>query len=368
MAHITIPDVAPRVSYTVTTADSSFAVPFPFFDEDDLKVYVDGVLQTLTTDYTVTPTAGTEGGYVGGTVDLVVAAEDTSVVIIRDQVVERTSDFPNSGPFNIQTLNTTFDKLVGMLQRFSDRITRTIRIPDEDATGTSLELPVAATRAGKFLKFDADGDVAVAETAIGGLSVQSSTSHNLTAGTKVFTMEEEAEFPEGGFVLIIDLDNPTTKQMTGQVTDRTDDQLTVVVGSSDILGSGSGLTNWLIVVSGARGGTGATGAAGANGVDGTDAAWVIDATVRSGSFNAVAGQAHMFDTSGGAGTATIPASLAVGDMLGFIDYAGTWGTNNLTLSRNGHKFGGVAADYTCNVSSVNRFFVYTGATYGLVRI
>jgi hypothetical protein len=96
--------------------------------------------------------------------------------------------------------------------------------------------------------------------------------------------------------------------------------------------------------------------------------WTMDSTIRTGSWNATAGKVSQVNTSGGASSATIPASLSVGDILGFLDHAISFGTNNLTLSRNGHKINGLSSDYTADVSGVSVYFIYTGSTYGLVRI
>ena len=60
---INIADNSPRVSYSVAqgVTQTSFTVSFEFFDNDDLNVYVDGTLKTLTTDYTVTGGDGSTG-------------------------------------------------------------------------------------------------------------------------------------------------------------------------------------------------------------------------------------------------------------------------------------------------------------------
>ena len=62
---INLSDNSPRVIYTVAAGvtQSSFTVPFDFFEEGDVNVYVDGVLKTITTDYTVSGGGG--NGVVG---------------------------------------------------------------------------------------------------------------------------------------------------------------------------------------------------------------------------------------------------------------------------------------------------------------
>jgi hypothetical protein len=69
--------------------------------------------------------------------------------------------------------------------------------------------------------------------------------------------------------------------------------------------------------------------------------------VKTTGFTAVAGEGYFCDTSGGAFTATLPVGV-LGDEITFIDYAGTFDTNNLTIARNGaEKIQGSAADFNC---------------------
>ena len=55
----------PRINYSVAAGvtQTSFAVPFEFFDDADLNVYVNSVLKTITTDYTVSGGDGSTGMY-----------------------------------------------------------------------------------------------------------------------------------------------------------------------------------------------------------------------------------------------------------------------------------------------------------------
>ena len=49
---------------------------------------------------------------------------------------------------------------------------------------------------------------------------------------------------------------------------------------------------------------------------------------------AVAGEGYFINTTSNACTATLPAG-AIGNECTFVDYAGTFDTNNLTIGRNG---------------------------------
>ena len=58
----------------------------------------------------------------------------------------------------------------------------------------------------------------------------------------------------------------------------------------------------------------------------------------------VAGQGFFIDTSSAAHTINLPASPSIGDTIQVRDYAGSFGTNNVTLGRNGSLIVGGAAD------------------------
>ena len=86
--------------------------------------------------------------------------------------------------------------------------------------------------------------------------------------------------------------------------------------------------------------------------------------VKTTGFTAVAGEGYFCDTSSAAFTATLPASGTIGDEISFIDYAGTFDTNNLTVGRNGHNIQGSAADLTVSTERAGFTLVYVDSTQG----
>ena len=157
---ILINDNSARVQYTATSGQTVFTVPFEFFANADLKVYQNATLKTITTHYTVTG-AGVTGG---GTVTFVTGATLNDVItIVRDVAVARVTDFPTSGPFVIEDLNTDLDRLTAMIQQQETKLARSVRLDDFDTPNTFNVLPVKASRAGKIMAFDTDGNVTVGE-------------------------------------------------------------------------------------------------------------------------------------------------------------------------------------------------------------
>jgi hypothetical protein len=86
--------------------------------------------------------------------------------------------------------------------------------------------------------------------------------------------------------------------------------------------------------------------------------------VKTTGFTGAAGEGYFCDTTGGAFTATLPAGT-LGDEISFIDYAGTFDTNNLTIAPNGaEKIQGSAASLTVSVQRAGLTLVYTDGTQG----
>ena len=86
--------------------------------------------------------------------------------------------------------------------------------------------------------------------------------------------------------------------------------------------------------------------------------------VKTTTFTAVAGEGYFVNTNGGAFTMTLPSSPSLGDFITFIDYAGTFDTNNLTIGRNSENIQGSAADLTVSTERAANTLVYTDGTQG----
>jgi hypothetical protein len=91
------------------------------------------------------------------------------------------------------------------------------------------------------------------------------------------------------------------------------------------------------------------------------AAWQA---VKTSGFTAVAKEGYFCNTTSSAFTATLPASATIGDFISFIDYAGTFDTNNLTIARNGHNIQGSATDLTVATERAGFTLVYVDVTQG----
>lgn len=149
--HIKIGDVSPRIQYAGDGLQTAFAYPFPIFEDSDLKVFLDGAV--LETGYAI---AGA-GDSAGGTVTFDSApANDAIVVLLRDLVIARTTDFQEGGAFRADTVNDELDRQTAFIQQVAAQAGRAIAPSDADPS-TDLMLPDRTARANKLLGFDADG-------------------------------------------------------------------------------------------------------------------------------------------------------------------------------------------------------------------
>ena len=180
----------PRNTYTATGGQTEFTIGFEFFKIEDVKVYRNGSLLTYNaspssvSQYKITGTASaSDDAYefgAGGTVTLGAGATaDDLIVIIRDIVLERTSDFPTTGAFDITTLNTQLDTITSMLSDIKQQSDRSVKLLDTDTISATITLPAKATRQDKVLSFDSNGN---AETTVNtaGLATLSSITSDIT--------------------------------------------------------------------------------------------------------------------------------------------------------------------------------------------
>ena len=86
--------------------------------------------------------------------------------------------------------------------------------------------------------------------------------------------------------------------------------------------------------------------------------------VQTTNFSATSGDGYAVNTTGGAITATLPASPSAGDIISLVDYAGTFSSNNLTIDPNGQKIDGSTSSLVLMNSREAVQLVYIDATQG----
>jgi hypothetical protein len=85
--------------------------------------------------------------------------------------------------------------------------------------------------------------------------------------------------------------------------------------------------------------------------------------IKTANYTAASGDRIVANTSGGAFTVTLPASPTAGNYVEFADGGGAFGTNNLTISRNGSTIMGLSEDMTLSTNNISVGLAYNGTTW-----
>ena len=81
-------------------------------------------------------------------------------------------------------------------------------------------------------------------------------------------------------------------------------------------------------------------------------------------YTAVAGAQILANSTSAVITVTLPAAASTGDEVTIIDARGTWGSNNLTVDRNGLNINSAASNLTLITNGQSITLVYVDATRG----
>ncbi|MCP4488990.1 MAG: hypothetical protein GY820_17010 [Gammaproteobacteria bacterium] len=137
---MTVSTETARVQYDGNDVTVEFAIPFYFFEDADVAVYLDDTLKTLTTHYTVAD----EGEPSGGTLTMLTApATGETLTILRGVAFTQGTDYVENSSFPADSHEDAIDRLTMMAQQLQEEIDRavvaspsstaTITLPDPDA-------------------------------------------------------------------------------------------------------------------------------------------------------------------------------------------------------------------------------------------
>lgn len=172
---MTVTTTTNSISYTGDGTASALSVPYQFYDADDLvvteRVIATGAETTkaLTTDYTV---SGGDGA-TGSVTPTAVVPATVTWTIKRDVTdgLQQTADFVDAGPLPAETLEKAVDLVTMAVQDGKALADRAIKFPATDAAGLTSEVPNSTLRAGKYLAWDASGNVIAASGPTGDSSI-----------------------------------------------------------------------------------------------------------------------------------------------------------------------------------------------------
>ena len=212
---VVINDITPLHQYVASASQTDFVFTYVIYATSDIKVYQDGVLKTEVTDYSVKKSDGSTiassdlaEGLSGGKVVFVTAMSGgEEVSLSRDIPIARTTDYSTGGNFSATSVNVELDKIVAFTQQVERDVARTLHLHDYD-TATNVTIP--ASRANKYVYFDANGDV--------------SASSELTTGTATISSFAET--------LLDDADAATARATLGAQADLITTRGDLVYGNS----------------------------------------------------------------------------------------------------------------------------------------
>lgn len=150
---MTIQSQTSSINYTGNGRTTVFAYNFKTTDQTWLQVYINRVLKTLTTDYSVSGV----GSASGGNITFVTAPSNGSVVYIARSNIPTTQlvDYTANDSFPAETHEAALDKLTMLIQQLTAQANRSIRLNRADTTAPSNTELALVDKKDKLLMFNA---------------------------------------------------------------------------------------------------------------------------------------------------------------------------------------------------------------------
>lgn len=173
-------------SYSGDDSTTDFAITTKYFSTADITVTLrdandDETTWVLNTDYTLTAAGVSTGGTLTAT-----SAPGTgeTLVIEIDPANTQDSSLPRGGAFPSSTVEDELDQATQRDAKLERLFNRCLYVPRTDTRiGSNLQLPIDEDRASKYLKFDANGDPAVASGTSLSAPVQLADDEQIQFGT-----------------------------------------------------------------------------------------------------------------------------------------------------------------------------------------
>ena len=168
---MTVLSEANRYSATSSGSLGPYTIGYVVIDEDDIAVYVGGVLKTIATHYTVA-NAGTSSNATVTFTSGNAPASGVQIVVVRAVELVQLFNPANGDSFDSEALEGTIDRIYHGLHELGDKNDGTIKfsVALSGDTGFDTDSAAAGTvtankdaRINKGLMFDADGNITVTE-------------------------------------------------------------------------------------------------------------------------------------------------------------------------------------------------------------
>ncbi|MBP8183746.1 MAG: hypothetical protein KAX88_06565, partial [Rhodoferax sp.] len=149
---MTVSAQTPIKRSTANGVTTVFPYDFKILAAADLEVSLDGVVKTLTTDYTLSGV----GDDAGGNVTMLSAPANGAIVVRRrNMAYTREVDYQDQGELPTDTLDDDQDAPILMIQQVAEGLSRAVSLPPE-SSGVSLELPTPGAL--QYLRWNAAAD------------------------------------------------------------------------------------------------------------------------------------------------------------------------------------------------------------------
>ena len=136
MTVTTFTDSSNRLTFTADASTVSFTFNFEIADENSIEVYVDNVLKSISTNYSVSFNSGASG--TGSVVFNSAPSASATIILKRDTSLVRLTDFQTSGSFLASTVNAELDRLTQGLQEADDKVqNRVLRVDNFSSAPTA---------------------------------------------------------------------------------------------------------------------------------------------------------------------------------------------------------------------------------------
>jgi microcystin-dependent protein len=170
-------------TYPVNTLSGDVLTGIILYNASELMVYVDGVLKTLNTDYTITsstPPSNLIGRLVNASVVFTTAPANTkSVVLLRQLPLTQTLNLLDGNNPPPEQLETALDKTVSQIQQVQDATTRCFQL--DPKTPSTAPTPYLIPSVDTFIGWDNAGNLVNRTADDISVLVSSSTTANVNA-------------------------------------------------------------------------------------------------------------------------------------------------------------------------------------------
>ena len=169
-----------REQYVSSGSTGPYSFNFVIYNQTEIAVYVDDVVQTLTTHYTVTINADGTGEIDFGSAP----ASGALVTIIGAKDLGRTTVFSSGGPLTADALESEFNNQVLFMQQLDEKISRAIQLPIETDATRPLQFPYDNTEANnsnKLIAYNNAGNALITTSEIGSFKGNWATATSYSA-------------------------------------------------------------------------------------------------------------------------------------------------------------------------------------------